>query len=216
MMHRRFLRNALLVLLMMASVLPLSARRKKKIPGLALRPNQIVSLANVPQLVAGQPCENWAWVAALEALLAPQQAQQGQQYWMMKTYGGEICRSEPASIEDLQRVVNNDFTLATGRRVRFELTYSAGAPSVVDNVIAPLRNNIPLVLVWNNRPYLLYAMVYDEYITSVGGRIFEVKEFQLLDLRLAATDPARKVSFVAERDDADQINGVLQLAVLPR
>ena len=69
--------------------------------------------------------------------------------------------------------------------------------------------------IWKGHAYLLKGVVYSEFlISSNGAKVFEINELKLLDP--TATKPEeRAVSFLRDRDDANEIDGVMDVRVTP-
>ena len=183
------------------------------------KPGQVVVAAEVPKsyVAAAQPCDNYAWAAAVEMLLRQKQVSLPQRDWVMKAYGGYKCIS-PLSAEDyadLLRYLNGDYALTPERRVRIEAEFDPGAPTTPDAFIAAFRAGEPLLLVWKGKAYVWYGAVYDEYIHVTGNRMFELLELKLLD-PLAKSEKERTISFVKGKDDPNQIDGVMWIRVTPR
>lgn len=207
----------------------LAAKKPKGVP-LYKRPNQVVEIKDATVAPAGQNCTNWAWAAALEAMLSRQQVALSQSFWVRKMNGGDVCLDRPLIVyesgrradgsningQDLDLLagrISGDYTLDDGRKFKLAASSSAGLPDAPDAIIADARAGRPTLLFWNNRAYLLYSIVYDEFIYPTGQRMFIVKELKLLD-PLQSGDK-QKVSFVAGQDDAAQIDGVVQVTATP-
>jgi hypothetical protein len=163
----------------------------------------------VPKLL--QRCENWAVAADLEALLAAQQVPLPQRYWVVKGDMGEVCRDNPIDFVKLRKMVEGEYVLDSGAKVRLEMVATEGAPTVPDAVIAELKREHPAILFWKNRAYLLLGVTYDEYVYPNGQRMFEIREMRLRDPYLSAA--AQPVTFVKGRDDAAEIGGIVQVKV---
>ncbi len=160
-----------------------------------------------------QKCTNWAWAVAVEAMLKAQQVTLKQNYWVSKANLGEVCVDDAPTMEGLAKVVNGEYVLDDGRHVRLKSAYVSGAPTIPDDLIAPLRDGRPVLLFWKSRPLVVRAATYDEYIYPNGQRMFQIKEMKLVDpLR---TGKQREVSFVNGRDDPGEIDGVFQVVVIP-
>lgn len=212
------LRRSLACLLLLCAVLPLAAQKKAKAHYLKKEGEKAVVEAALKDFVAAEkPCVNYAWAAAVKAVLKPKQVNIPQRDWVMKAYGGYKC-IEPlnvAAYTELLRYINGDYALTPERRVRIEAEFTPGAPMQPDPFIAAFREGETLMLVWNGKPYIWYGAVYDEYIHLAGNRMFEITELKLLD-PLAKSEKERTVSFVKGKDDPNQIDGVMRVRVLAR
>ena len=67
------------------------------------------------------------------------------------------------------------------------------------------------MLIWRGHAYLLIGMMYDEYIAPTGNKMFIVTELKLFDP--AAEEGKRESSFLRDRDNPDDLNGILELTV---
>jgi hypothetical protein len=210
-MPRKF-QTAILFLVLICLAVPffLGASDKKQQQQYFLKPDQSVDLASNSKLVtAKQNCENWAVAAGLETMLQQRNVALNQNFWVMRLNGGELCLSDLPTIEALTQTVNKEFVLDDGRHVRLEIHFTPGPPVSIDPVIAGLKLQQISLLLWRGHPYFLTGVSYDERIGRDGTRFFEVKE-----LRLANTFPKLPgVTFEKGRDNPDEIQGILSVAV---
>jgi hypothetical protein len=204
----RRLQFAILFLLLLA--LSLQAADKKQQQSYYLKPDQSADLARDTKLITSkQNCENWALAAGLETMLQQQNVALDQNFWVMRMNGGELCLSDLPTIEALTQTVNKEFVLDDGRHVRLEIHFTPGPPVSVDPVIAGLKLQQVTLLLWRGHPYYLTGLTYDERIGRDGTRFFEVKEIRLANT--FAKLPG--VTFEKGRDNADEIQGILSVAV---
>lgn len=197
---------------MCAAVAP--ADKKPKYGGLAMQPKQIAALEQLPQVVAAQPCENWAWAAGMEELLRRRGVALDQRFWVIRTYGGEVCR-ERGPLPELERSVNNNFATADGRKVALTFLFRAGPP-VAETVIRAMKEQTPFLMLWRGRVYVPISVLYDEYIAVNGSRLFEVRELKLMDLSRALDHELRTVTFENGRNDPAEIDGIMDVEVKER
>lgn len=202
------------VLILLVLTLPAGAGKKSKggIPLVRL-PDKSAEIANVTLSKPAQSCQNWAWAVAVEAILEAQKVPLKQNFWVQKVNGSEICVDVLPAPELLARAIDGPYVLDDGSKVRLESRYFAGPPAAPDDLIAPLRQGMPLLLFWKGRALLLRAVVYDEYVYPNGQHTFEIREIKFLDPLAPAKQP--DVSFVNGRDDPADISGVLQVTVIP-
>lgn len=199
--------------LLLIVAIPGSAGKKPKGAPLARLPNRSAEIADLALPNPAQKCQNWAWAAVVEAILQAQQVPLKQNFWVQKVNGSEICVEALPTPQALGRAIDGRYVLDDGRKMRLQSRYFGGAPTTPDDVIAPLRQGTPLLLFWNERAFLLRAVVYDEYIYPNGQRMFQIMEMKLLDP--LAPPRQREVSFVNGRDDPAEILGILQVTVIP-
>jgi hypothetical protein len=164
---------------------------------------------------AQQPCQNWTWAAAVETLIAPYSVPLTQDEMVTRVEGGSVCKDQSPNFERMSRALAGNLYLEDGHKVTLETRNVTGAPSVIDDILVSMKKNHPLILFWKGHAYLLKGVVYNELIISTNGaRVFEIQELKLLD-PTAAKPEEREVSFLRDRDDADQIDGVMDVQVKP-
>ncbi len=179
-----------------------------------VNPGQTAELPSPPAVGVAQKCENWAWAAGVETILRSEGVALDQHYWVQKSDGGEICLESLAPLEQIARLISGEYVLDDGSKARLEARYTLGAPVNLDSVILGLRNGHPALLVWRGHAYVLYGVVYDEYVSPTGHRLFDIRELKLADA-FFAEDDRRLVSFLKGRDDPAEIGGTLEISATP-
>jgi len=208
------MKKALLLITLMAAM----AWADDKKPGavtLLKRPNQAVDINGLKVPQPAQHCANFGWAAGLELMLRMQGVALDQKYWITKLEGGELCRDELRPFSDLAQAIDGEYQLDSGSKVRLKTKYTHGAPTVLDDLIVSIREGSPWLLVWKGRPYLVDGLLYDEFIGPNNARIFMVKEIKLLDPLVAPDDAQRQVTFVRERDNLTDVDGVMTVRATP-
>ena len=203
--------SRLLIILLLAA-LPLYSDKKPKTAPLMRLQDQSVELKAFWLPTPAQKCTNWAWAVAVEAMLKSQQVAIKQNAWVQKANYGEVCIDAAPAVETLAKVIDGTYVLDDGRHVRLESRYISGAPTIPDDLLAPLRQGHPVLLFWKGRALVVRAVTYDEYIYPNGQRMFQIKEMKLVDPLL--TGKEREVSFVNGRDDPADIAGVFHVMVV--
>ena len=160
---------------------------------------------------AERPCANWAWVAVISDMAAGRGVRIDQSYLVDRLYGGSRCTDIAGDFDGLAKQITHDYVLPDGQKFALDAKFMPGAPTQADWLVASIRQNRPLMLVWANRAYLLTGLTYDEYIAESGNKIFVITELQLFD-PLGERDK-QEVVFSRDRDNPDEINGVLNLSV---
>ena len=210
---RRPLRAFVVLLLITAVSAPSLGAKKKKVTSVLLRAGVVDEVPSAVAVTASQKCENWAWAAGVETILHSQDVPLDQHYWVQKADGGEICLETLAPLAQLARVVNGEYVIGVGRKVKLEARFVVGAPVHTDAVIEGLRRGQPALMVWRGHAYVIYGVVYDVYVSPVGYKFFEVREIKLLDPFY--DDGRRLTSFVRSRDDIAEIGGIFEITVTP-
>lgn len=209
-MSSRLQSGVVFLVAIILSAASLCATAQKQQQNFYIKPDQTADLTgDVKLTTAKQNCENWAMAAGLETMLRRQNVPLDQNFWVMRLAGGELCIDDPPKMEALAQTVNREFVLDDGRHVRLETHFVAGPPVNIDPVIAGLKLQQISLLIWNNHPYFLTGVTYDERIGRDGTRFFEVKE-----MRLANTYPKLPgVTFEKGRDNPQEIQGILSVTV---
>jgi hypothetical protein len=154
---------------------------------------------------------NWGWAAVVSDMAAARGIHISQQYLIDRLYGGSRCIDAVADSEALAKAISRDYVLQDGQKFALEARFTPGAPVQTDPLIASVRQNRPIMLLWRNHPYLLTGITYDEYIAETGNKMFVVTELQLFDP--LAQEGKRAVVFARNQDNPGDINGVLDLSV---
>ena len=208
--------NTAPALLLIASLSAPSPAAKKKQPKVSvlLRPGVTAELAVPAAVGAAEKCENWAWAAAVETILRSQDVALDQHYWVQKSDGGEICLESLAPLEHIARIVRGEYVLDDTRKVRLEARYTVGAPVDMGSIIVGLNRGQPALLAWKGHAYVIYGVLYDEYLSPSGNRFFEIRELKLIDPFYAEGEGSR-VSFVRGQDQNADIGGIFEITVIP-
>ncbi len=171
-----------------------------------------VSGALHSSVTAIRKCDNYGWAAVLETMLRTQKVNARQIDLVTKTDSSSRCL--PLSeYESLAQAVSGRYLFNQNQWLQVQATYTKGAPTLIDPLIVSLRRGQPLMMVWRKRAYLLYGIVYDDALGQSGDHIFYVRELKLLDPLVAADKPERTLSFVRDRDDPRDIDGIMSITV---
>lgn len=197
-----------LIIAVLFFTLPLAAQKNKGAPIYKL-PQKTAAIEDVKLSTPAQACLNYAWAVVVEAILKTQQVPLDQHFWVQKVSGGELCIDPMPDFERLSRSLTGTYTLDDGRKFAIEAQITAGAPSSVDQTIAPLTKGLPLLVFWKSRAYLLRGATYDEYIYPNGQFMHQIREMKLVDPLAKAKE--REVSFINGTDDPADIQGVVFL-----
>lgn len=180
-----------------------------KYPQMMVKPDQVAQVENPPYVAAGDKCENWAWAATVEAMLAQQDVKFDKQFWLFKVYGGSLC----VDMGDWQTIadrMNGDYRTDDGRQFHIEITFTPGTPTLMDDIIASLKKGRVVALVWKGHPYLLQGVLYDEHVATSGTRYLTAKELHLLD-PFVASGEGHAVTFKTTDNDPSEIQGTYQV-----
>ncbi len=200
-----------LILIALLTVSLAADKKPKGAPLMKLPPQSINVVTTVAS--AAQPCTNYAVAIAIATMLRVQNVSLDQHFWVQKANGGEVCLDPLPDLDHLARSINGIYTLEDGRKVALETEVLPGAPRIPDNVMAPLKNGIPLLILWKSRAYVLHGAVYDEYIYPNGQRMFQMTELKLTDILASAKE--REVKFTNGTDDPADITAIVRVTATP-
>ena len=204
------MRCAALILLVLAAI-PLQGGKKNLYPTLVKKAPETADIAKLTVPKPKQACPNWAWAAAVQLMLEQQQVSDfKQEYWILKSAGGELCIEKPVDLDRLKQWIDADYVLMDGRHLHFEGVITPGAPQDVSHFIDLLKNKRTSMVLWRGRPMVLKAIEYDEYIYPNGQRMFEARKVTMIDP--LAKDP---VVFEKTKDDIDGFGGMFEVNVGP-
>jgi hypothetical protein len=200
-----------IVLVSLAMTLPLGAAKRKNQFAMQKIPDQWVELAHVSDVVAEQPCGNWAWAAAMESILRRQKVELDQRYWVMKLNGGLRCLPSAGSFEDLKRKIDGEYVLADHRHVRIEINYRESLPETTDGLILPMAHGRPYMIWWKGEPYLVKGATWDEFIYQTGQKLVEIKTLKLVNP--LERGEKRNVVFDRTADDTHDLSATFDAVV---
>jgi hypothetical protein len=78
-----------------------------------------------------------------------------------------------------------------------------------DDLIAALIRHTPLLVQYKSSVLVLYGAIFDEHLRSDGSRDNVVRKLLMLDPR--HQDRGRWVSFLRDKDDWNQVAGVVSI-----
>jgi len=206
-----FRRRALgLALILALSLLPASAGKKQKFSLTAL-PDKNLAVADVPDPVAEQDCPNFAFAAEMESILRMQGVTTlDQRFWVEKLNGDLTCRPIP-NYENLQRIVAGDYTVSANRHVRLTVRYTSALPTTTDELVAPLAQQRPYILLWHGNPHLVTGITWHEAYFQNGQRMVEITKFALTDPTGHKEEHAKM--FDRDKDQASDLGGMFDVTV---
>ena len=201
---------ALLVCLALAVQLFAEDQKKNKFV-MNKNPDQWIELSRVADVVAEQPCGNWAWAAGLESILRRQKVDLDQRFWILKLNGGLACLPSAGTFENLKKQIDGEYVLANGRKVRIEIYYRESLPQSTDALILPMAQGRPYMIWWKNQPYLVKGATWDEFIYQTGQKLVEIKTLKLVNTLEKGTK--RDVTFDRTTDDTNQLSATFDAVV---
>jgi hypothetical protein len=182
-------------------------QEKEKLP-----PKGVIHLQDVkdvPIVHAGQQCNNFSWAASLAAVLAAQNVEIKQDFWIDKYYGGDVCLDFIGSPEELIKKAEGEYVLDDGRHVALKLEYFAGLPSNASLLLVPIMSGQILIVFVGGRAELLVGAMWDDYLSNRGERMIDLKELHLLDPLLEADK--QRVILDTRSEDLSKVTGYLKV-----
>jgi hypothetical protein len=210
--HRRIM-VALSVCILSAGL----SAAKKRAPAMYVKPDQVAEIADASQTFASaeKTCANYAWAAAVNTLLAPDDVRLPQAHWVLRATAGDKCLAKIDDVAAFTRQVDGDYTLNNGRRIHLRTSFSPGPPDTIDTLVMALRERRSAIILLSGRAYLLQGILYDDHMRSYNDHFFIVKELRLIDPAIAPGAKGRTATFVRDKDDANvrEIEGIITLTV---
>jgi len=197
--------------LLLAAVPSLAGDKKKNRFIMNKNADQWVELANVADVVAEQPCGNWALAAGMEASLRRQKVELDQRFWIMRLNGGLLCMPSAGSFETIKNRIDGEYVLADGRHVRIEVRYRESLPESTDALMLPLAHGRPYLLWWKDQPYLVKGATWDELIYQTGQKLIEIKTLKMVNT--LEKGAKRDVVFDREKDDTNDLSAMFDIVV---
>jgi hypothetical protein len=190
------------------------AKKSGPPPGWMVR-QESAKLEKAELIAAERPCANWSWAAGVVSMVQARGARIAQEYLIDRLYGGSLCLDSVADLPGLADQISHAYTLNDGQKFRIDAHFTPGAPTQPDFLIADLRQDKPVMLIWRGRIYLLTAMEWQEYIAPTGNKMFAIQTLRLFD-PAAPTPETREITFSRDTDNPDDLNGTLELDVNPK
>ena len=213
-MVRMTSRLRLSALLCAVVVLCASAAEAKKKIGFYKKPGT-AEAAGFTVVPPAEGCSNWGWAAATESLLALDAVKVDQHVLVQKAYGGELCDDASPNFRALSDAVKGDYVVGPKRKLRVTTrVYASGSPISAEDLIAAMRRGRPMIFFWKAHAYVAVGAAYDEYVGPNGTRMWEIRELTLLD-PTATDEEHRRVTFQKGRDNVADINGAIELVLMP-
>lgn len=72
------------------------------------------------------------------------------------------------------------------------------------------------MLIWKGRPYLLAGLRYDEQYSQLRRKYYILRELKLVDPGQPENVAQRHISFIRDKDDTTQLQGMMTVSVKER
>ena len=173
-----------------------------------VKPNQEIRVAHLPRLAARSPDPSYVLLTSLDIIFHDH----GICCARDSALGDSAAAVDPASTKDIVAKLQGRHLMSDGRPVM--VTVVDLAPQATRNpgtVVNALSNKRAMLLMWNSHLYVLYGARFDEALYTDGSLTKTINQLFLLDTRYS--DSRREVSFTREKDDWNQVEGLLLLSV---
>ena len=203
--------RALAVLCLLALVVPVANAGKPK-AGFMTRPGTI-AMDSFSVVQPGGDCGSWALAAATQSILALDGVKVDQHVLLDKAYAGEVC-DDRLDLPAIAHAVDGDYEIGPKKGMKVVTrVFPAGVP-LQEELIAALRAQRPMIVVYKGHPYVAVGVAYDENIGPQGMRLWEVRTITLLD-PTAADDEHRHILFDKAKDSVNDFSGAMQFVLFP-
>ncbi|MGE5083955.1 MAG: hypothetical protein ACM3ND_13775, partial [Acidobacteriota bacterium] len=177
----------------------------------AVKPNQEIRVAHLPRLAARSPDPSYVLLTSLDIIFHDH----GVCCAKDSALGDSAAAADPSSVKDIIAKLRGRHLFSDGRPVMISvLDLAPQATRNPGTVVRALTNKRAMLLMWNSHLYVLYGALFDEAQYADGSLVESINQLFLLDPRYS--DSRREVSFKREKDDWNQVEGLLLLSVSPQ
>jgi hypothetical protein len=176
-----------------------------------VKPNQEIRVAHLPRLAARSPDPSYVLLTSLDIIFHDH----GVCCAKDSALGDSAAAADPSSVKDIIAKLRGRHLFSDGRPVMISvLDLAPQATRNPGTVVRALTNKRAMLLMWNSHLYVLYGALFDEAQYADGSLVESINQLFLLDPRYS--DSRREVSFKREKDDWNQVEGLLLLSVSPQ
>jgi hypothetical protein len=170
-------------------------------------PNQEVRVAALPSVVAASTSES----ATLAASVATAVMERDVCCDRNSALEDQVASSGKLSLKDLGEKLRGKYYLSSGLPILVDEQYWPAASVNPEGIIGSLMAQRPLLMLWNDRLYVMYGAIFDEYKYYSGANVHVIRTLLLVDTRFS--DQRRYVSFNRQSDDWGRVTGLLALTI---
>jgi hypothetical protein len=176
-----------------------------------IRPNQEVRVNSLPSIAARSHDRSDVLLTSLDIIFRDHSICCG---WD-SALEDSAAATDPRSLKDIINKLGGRHLLSDGRPIMVTVvdlapTASRNPASIVD----ALKKKHALLFMWNSRLYVLYGALFDEALYNDGSQAVTIHQLFLLDTRYP--DSRRKLVFSREKNDWNQVEGLLLFAIAPQ
>jgi len=173
------------------------------------RPNQQVSIDDLPSVKAQSKDAGAVLLAAVQTVLHDKDLCCGRDSALVD----EVASADPSSLQSLSLKLQGRQHLSDGRPVMVTAEYLAPSAIGSGEIVGSLRSQHALLMLWNAHVYVLYGATFDETYDGSGAMVYAIRKLLLLDPRFSGK--RRAVSFNRDTDDFGKVQGMLLLTTAP-
>jgi|SRR5271165_468845 len=169
------------------------------------RPNQEVRVPQLPVLVARSHDPGDVLLTSLDIAFHDPSICCGKN----SALEDRALAADPASLKEIASKIQGRWLLSDGRPIQVTADFlpEGGTVDISREIIGPLLEKHPVLMVWGPHLYVLYGAVFDEVVDSVEGSAYMIHKLLLLDVRYS--DSRREVVFKRDSDDLGKVQGFL-------
>jgi hypothetical protein len=176
-----------------------------------VKPNQEIRVAHLPRLAASSPDPSYVLLTSLDIIFHDH----GICCARDSALGDSAAAADPGSMKDIFAKLQGRHLMSDGRPVMVSaLDLAPQATRNPGAVVSALSNKRAMLLMWKSHLYVLYGALFDEAEYADGSLAETINQLFLLDPRYS--DSRREVSFRRDKDDWNQVEGLLLLSVSPQ
>ncbi len=182
-----------------------SADDPARATGQAAKPQPAANPLRAPQA----DCLTYSWAASVETAVLQLNVPLDRSFWLMKSFGGSVCRSSLGALPPLVNAINGDYVLDDGSKVHLTANAVFGAMPKVDDLVAAGQSGKPYIFVWRGHPSLV------ERVEGIdrqggGGHVISLSKITLIDPYLGT-----RAEFT-DKDVPSQIDAALSISAQPK
>ena len=125
-------------------------------------------------------CLTYSWAASVEAAVLQLDIPLDRNFWLMKGFGGSVCRSNLGALPALVNGIAGDYVLDDGSKVHLATNAVFGSMPKVDDLMAAVQGGKTYVFVWRGHPYLV-ERVQGVDRQGAGSHVYSLSKIMLVD-----------------------------------
>jgi len=201
------MQSRLSLLAFLALVAVSTSAQDQQTEGYVVHPNQEVRVASLPSVVADSSSDT-SVLAASVAIAVGDPAICCERNSTLVDQVGSVTNF---SLRELGEKVRGKHYLDSGNSITITDQYWPASGTSPEQIVGALLAQRPLLMLWNDRLFVVYGAVFNEYVYDSGTRTRAIQKLLLLDTRF--DDDRRRVTFDRQTDDWGKVSGLLALTI---